>query len=277
MTIATDLVDTDRYPIDDLESVGGRAFLADCHRRMATESSLTLPGFVRPEVVDAIVAELDGAESVRDERLRTPYSWRYNLDFPPEHPRRALFRWSTNAVLTDAFSPDGRAAALFACQELTEFVRRLLRFDTLYPSACPTLSLMASVLGEGDENGWHFDTNDGVVSILLQSADGGGHFEFVPYIRDEIEENYDQIAALFQREIQPVRLALEPGTFALFLGRRSVHRVTPVGPTSKPRMILLLSYDQQPGMTFTEDVQYSVRYPTPEPFLGEPAPETRCR
>lgn len=273
MSCASDFVDTERYPIDNLDSDRGRQFLEECRRRMAVESSLTLSGFIRPEVVSTIVDELSGAGAIRDECLRTPYSWMYNLDFLEPHPRRALFRWSTNAILTDAFSPEGAAVALFACDELTEFVRRLLGFETLFPSACPTLSLMASVLNEHDENGWHFDTNDGVVSILLQSADRGGHFEFVPYIRDEHDENYEGVGAVFSGDRKPTRLALEPGTFALFLGRRSVHRVTPVGPTARARIILLLSCDRQPDMTFAEELQASARNPTPDPHLGAPAPD----
>jgi hypothetical protein len=272
VTVGIELLNIERYPIDDLDSDRGQGFLVECRQRMAIESSLILPGFVRPEVVGTIINDLEAAETIGDEKLRTPYSWRYNLDFPSGHPRRALFRSSINSILADSFPANGLAARLFDCDELTEFVRRLLDVETLYPSACPTMSLMASVLHEGDENGWHFDTNDGVVSILLQPADDGGHFEFVPYIRDETDENYDQVGAVFQGEVQPVRLALEPGTFALFLGRRSIHRVTPVGPTSKPRLILLLSYDHQPGMAFTEDAQNSVRFPTRDPFLGEPVP-----
>ena len=48
--------------------------------------------------------------------------------------------------------------------------------------------------------------------------------------------------------------------------------MTPIGPTEKSRMILLLSYDQQPEMSFTEELQASVRYPTAGPHLGLPVP-----
>ena len=73
----------------------------------------------------------------------------------------------------------------------------------------------------GDELAWIFDTNDGVVSLMLQTADGGGHFEYAPYIRDEVDENYTGIQELFEGSSaladQP---AIEVGTFVLFRGRR---------------------------------------------------------
>lgn len=267
-----DLVDTDRYPIDRLSEPVGEDFVAECLVRLESESSLTLPDFLQPSAVDSILEEIDRAPTVRDERVRTPYSWRYNLDFPDGHPRRALFRAAFDAVFTDAFANGGEAQTLFGLPELTEFVRRLLGTATNYPSVCPTLSLMATVMHEGDEQGWHFDTNDGVVSILLQAADVGGHFEFAPYVRSETDESYDDVDAVFSGEAKPDRLDLQPGTFAFFRGRRSVHRVSPVGPSSGPRKILLLSYDERPNMTFTESMQNSVRYPDGADFLGQPAP-----
>lgn len=265
------LINTERYPIHALDSDSGQAFVADCRRRMAAESSLTLPEFVRADVVADASEEVAASPTVTDERLRTPYSWRHNLDHPEGHPRRALFRARLNAVLDDSFAADSLGRRIFECDELTEFVRQLLQVDTLYRSECPTMALMANVMHEGDELGWHFDTNDGVVSILLQAPDEGGEFEFAPYIRDEDDERYDYVASLFGGEREADQLALEPGTFALFLGRRSAHRVTPVGPTRQPRVMLLLSYDERPGMAFTEEIQASVRNPSNEPFLGTPA------
>ena len=157
---------------------------------------------------DAILAEIEDAPTVSNERLRTPYSWMYNLDFPPEHPRRAWFRWSSQIITADAFAEDGPGCALFGCRELVEFVRRLLGYASLYPSVCPTLSVMASVLDEGDENGWHFDTNDGVVSILLQAADDGGHFDqgeaaLVPVLQTRYRVPLNQVAKRISRAASP--------------------------------------------------------------------------
>lgn len=39
---------------------------------------------------------------------------------------------------------------------------------------------------------------------------------------------------------------MEAGTFVLFNGDLSMHRVVPVGVTAKPRMIALPSYYQRP-------------------------------
>ena len=80
--------------------------------------------------------------------------------------------------MTDQFPGDGPIEQLYKWDVLTEFVRQVLGFDQLYRCACPYLSLVLGVEHEGDELGWHFDTNDGVISLLLQEADVGGHFEY---------------------------------------------------------------------------------------------------
>jgi hypothetical protein len=52
-----------------------------------------------------------------------------------------------------------------------------------------------------------------------------------------------------------VRVApADAGTLALFRGRRSVHRVSPVSG-DRDRLIALLSFDSRPGMMFPAEVQ----------------------
>ena len=56
---------------------------------------------------------------------------------------------------------------------------------------------------QGDEFGWHYDTNDGAVSLVLQSAEEGGDFEYAPLIRSERDENYNQVGSIFSGEKTP--------------------------------------------------------------------------
>ena len=174
-------------------------------------------------------------------------------------------------VLTNQFPGDGPIETLYRWEPVTDFVREVLGFETLYRTACPHLSLGIGVEGEGDQLGWHFDTNDGVVSLLLQEPDEGGHFEYAPYIRAEDDEDYVETARLFAGEPGIAQRALmKPGTFVLFNGRRSCHRVTLVEATSKPRLIALLSYDKRPGMVFTEANVRDAMNPSSETYYGLP-------
>ena len=260
----TDLVNLDAYPIQDIQSPTARALVAKCRQDLDKNALCALEDFVSPEALMAMKTEIDGLlnSAYRAEHERTPYSWRYNLDFPDGHPRRALHLNRYRYLLYDQFKKTALISQLYEWAPLTEFVRQVLGFETLYRTADPYLSIVVNIMQTGDELAWHFDTNDGVVSLMLQPADEGGHFEYAPYIRDEVDENYEGIQELFEGSSslahQP---AIEAGTFVLFKGRRSCHRVTPIGQTTHPRVNILYSFDERPGMVFSEASQMEKTQP----------------
>jgi hypothetical protein len=93
---------------------------------------------------------------------------------------------------------------------------------------------------------WHFDGNEFTVSILVQKAEAGGVFEYVPDIREPNNENFERVQAILEGGREGVReLDLLPGDLQLFKGRFSMHRVTRiVGDTT--RYIALPTYVYDP-------------------------------
>lgn len=267
-------IDLDRYPIDDLDSDKGMQFIADCQQMMDQNSICILPNFLRPEAVVRIADELTKLAGFAHpmDQLRTPYGWMDNSGFEPDHPRSALFKTACGVLTTDQFTPNSHSQILFQFDQLTDCIRRMLGLKTFYRSACPTLSIQANVLNEGQTFGWHYDTNDGVVSFIIQEADEGGTFELVPKIRAEDDENYTAVKRIFDETDKAQAPAMPAGTFTLFLGRRSVHRVAPVGKTKRPRLSLLFSYDQKPNMRFPQKTCQTILNPSPEPYLGALTP-----
>ncbi len=263
-------IDLDRYPVDRLDSGEGRAFLSQCHQQMADTTLCALPNFLTPAAVRSISDELDGLSSSAHQHSypATAYSWRDNSDFESSHPRGMLFERTCSIVTTDQFEDDGPSARLFLFDELTQSIRRMLGYDTLFRSACPTLSIQSNIMSEQQQFGWHFDTNDGVVSFMIREADGGGDFEYAPLIRDEDDENYEGVAALFNGHTSGTVAPMPAGTFSLFLGRRSAHRVTPVQRTAVTRLSLLFSYDRKPNMVFPYMSCQRILHPDNRPYHG---------
>ena len=84
------------------------------------------------------------------------------------------------------------------------------------------------------------------MTLLLQAAQEGGAFEFVPAIRSESEENLAQVAAAIEdRHPGVVRPAREAGTLTVFRGMYALHRVSAVAG-NRPRITAVLSYDTRP-------------------------------
>ena len=249
-----DLIDLERYPLEDLDSHLGRALLEQCRHDLAERALCQLPGFVRPHALALLVAEASALIPRAYYRNEvTNFSWDPEADrkWPESHPNRAEVSGCYRQVLTGDFPADGYLQALYRWPGLTEFIRRVYRAETMYRSTCPDVSLSLKIAEEGDTDGWHYDGNDGVVSLLLQKPDDGGEFEYAPYIRTPDDERYDDLAALFaDPDRYGVRPSMAPGTFVLFNGNLSVHRVRPVGQTKQPRIIALFCYDQTPDYVF---------------------------
>ena len=68
---------------------------------------------------------------------------------------------------------------------------RVVSADRVFEYADPLAGLVATILPPGGQYPWHYDTNEFVVSILIQSPEGGGRFEFHKDLRCIGDENLD--------------------------------------------------------------------------------------
>ena len=128
------------------------------------------------------------------------------------------------------------------------FIQDCLGKDRLYIYDDPISNMIVNVLTPGSQFNWHFDTNEFTITMLLKSAVSGGHFEYVPNLRNANDECYKDVRAVLCGEVQQVtRLNLTPGDLQLFLGRFSLHRVTKNTGLSD-RLLLIMSFAEKPGM-----------------------------
>lgn len=256
------LVDLDRYPVEDLDGCRGRAVVAEGRRGLAERGLAELPGFLRPDAVASLVDEADVLAPLahRSRVAGTAYLAPPDQAFPPGHPRRRLWPTALGAVAYDLFPASSGLRALYEWDPLRELVRRILGVPALHRYADSLGGLNLAVMVDGDELGWHFDQTDFVVSIALQSSESGGHFECAELVRDPDDEHYGRVAAVLDGDPEErVRVVpMAPGTLLLFAGRRSLHRVSPVGG-ERPRHVALLGYDTAPGTRSSEGLR-RVRY-----------------
>lgn len=270
------LVDLDRYPVLDPGGAGA-AVVARHARELRDDGVSVLPGFLRPEALPGLVAECDrlAEGSYRQDVQGTPYLELPDAQaWPAGHPRLTWARSCVHTVAYDRFPASSSGLrALFEWDPLLDFVGRILDRRPLYRYADPLGAMNLAVMRVGDELGWHFDQTDFVVSIALQSAEGGGAFENVRRLRWKegggIDERYDAVAKVLACESPELvtTVPMVPGTLMLFEGRWSLHRVTPV-EGEVARHVALFGYDTAPGTMSSEGLK-AVRYGRTEP---EPVP-----
>ncbi len=269
---ALDLVDLERYPLTDLTSAAARALVADARRQMAEIGAAELPGFIRPEGIQALVAD---AESLRERAHpsggRGPaYLGPMDQDYPSDHPRGHLMPYAVKAVGYDVIPYSSPLRQIYELPEVTAFVEDVLDRGPLFHYADPCGALNLAVMSEGDELQWHFDQTDFVVSLAIQSALEGGDFDVVPRIRDAENENYAAVASVFAGDHSSVvTLPMTPGTLLIFEGRNSLHRVSPLRG-ERLRHVGLLAYDTKPDTVSSENLR-ATRYGRTTAFAEPPA------
>jgi hypothetical protein len=257
-----DVIDVERYPLDDLDSPAAAAVIAEHRAALAERGVSVLPGFVRAEAIGAMIAECDAlaAGAYHQDVHGTPYLELPTDDWPAGHPRVTWSRSSVHTVAYDQFPGDAAIRRLFESEELMAVVSRILDRAQLYRYADPLGALNLAVMVDGDELGWHYDQTDFVVSLAVQSSTTGGDFENVAHVRSADDEAYDDVARILAGDDtdRVVVEAMTPGTLMLFQGRRSLHRVTSIAG-AVPRYVALFGYDTKPD-TVSSEVLKLVRY-----------------
>jgi len=270
------LIDLDRYPIDRLQDKVGQMLVAQCRSDLDDCAAAKLPSFVRQAAITKMAEEAESLVQVahRYDGDRVTFYEEDDIGCSDTDALESAVRSARHPnrycqILNYQIPNHSDLRAIYLWPPLTEFIRQVLNVEQLFLSQCPHLALTMKVAYEGDTDGWHYDPNDGVVTLVLQAADNGGEFEYAPNIRNEINQNYAGVDRLFKSpDVEATRPILEPGTFTFFNGRHSMHRVRQVGSTRQPRIVSIFSFDQRPDHFFAQSyIDKLRRFPQGPPIV----------
>ena len=265
----TALINLDRYPLTDLDCEAGQAMVAGLRGQLAKDGTCRLPCFLRAAAVTALAAEALAPLAIRGPTEASPYyakrDEKHGDDLPDDHPRRRCATRVLSQVAYDQIREDAGIRRVYEWDALLPFFAAVLGVEQLYRFADPYQALNISIMDEGGRQQWHFDSSDFVVSLLLQSPERGGVYEYVPMLRSDDDENYDAVQRVLDGDRSLVRtLDLEAGMLVIFQGLYSLHRVTPV-EGARRRLQTILSFDTRPGRVGSErtnDMLYGPRTAT---------------
>ena len=248
----SDLVDLPAFPVHDPASAGYVAAVDGARAGLRSEGCAVLGGFVRPDAVAQMndeILERKHATHYSTQVMNPYFHTEFNPDYPADHPVNTFIERSSGFIPGDAWDPGCATDTLFRAPEVVRFIADCLEIPALYCYDDPLAGLTSNICDPGQQFTWHFDTNDFAVTVLVQPADEGGLFEYVPQIRSAEEEGFDAIAAVLAGGREGVRtLELRPGDLQIFRGRYSLHRVTRVGAGSRPRHAAIFAYTLEPGV-----------------------------
>lgn len=249
------IVDLARYPLHTPESAEYGALIARCKASMAEIGSFNLDGFLRPEVLTTCVAELEGLMAGAAYRHSQTHNIYFSTDDPPlpqAHGARTRLT-SSNYTLTCDQLAGTSLRRVYEWQAMPRFLGDIFDAKRLYPMRDPLARLNVMGYGAGEALNWHFDRAQFTVTLLLQSAESGGIFQYRRNLRTDADANYEGVARLLNGEDAHVsELQLAPGTLNVFAGRYAAHRITPVAG-ERMRLISVLSYMDAPDVVFSDE------------------------
>ena len=258
--IALELVDTDRYPIADLDHGAGAAFLADRQAHMEAHGWCNFDQFLRPEAVSTLMGEVDGLLPTAEVLTirRTIYQGEVDPSAPADDPRRREYVHQALQLADDQIPAETLLQRLYQSDMLTEFVRRVQGKAKLYRCADQFQALNVVALQPGSWHGWHYDTTECTVTLLLQAAEEGGAFTFLPNSRGDEGEDRTRVDRFLGGDTSVGQsFGRDAGTFTLFRGGYSLHGVTEV-MGARPRVTAILTYDQEPDRVISDDINIRI-------------------
>ena len=239
------------YPIDAPRAHARQAVIDQVRHELADDGCAVIRNFFSPAGLAALLAEAELRKPetyYSDSKLCNIYLNDGDTGYPADHPRNVLLPRTNGFITADLFEAETASYRLYHWDPLKRFLAECLGKDQLYLYEDPVSNMIVNVGRPGQQFNWHFDTNEFTITMLLQPASSGAHFEYVPDLRNAQDECYDDVSQVLQGNSDRVkRLQLNAGDLQFFLGRFSLHQVTE-NTGDNDRLLLIMSFSEQPGM-----------------------------
>lgn len=247
-----DLIDIDRFPLNAPSAEAYRGAVAVAQASLAEDGCAVLKRFIRDDTLQVMSDEIAARKQTTHystECINPYFHTLTNPSYPDQHPVNTFLERSSGFIPGDSWEATTSHRTLFEHRALCRFLADCLGLEALYPYSDSLAGLTANILNPDQQFTWHFDTNEFAVTVLVDAADEGGLFEYVPGIRSATAEGFEAIQSVLEGGREGVRtLDLQPGDLQIFCGRHSLHRVTRVAPHSRPRHAAIFAYTEQDGV-----------------------------
>ncbi|WP_440909795.1 HalD/BesD family halogenase [Candidatus Pelagibacter sp.] len=242
------IINLNEYPINQTNSDEYKKLIDKNKKLLDQDGCCVLPNFIKTQSLfkmkEEVERNLNKIYWTKDSH--NPYFTKDDPELSKDHPKRIFTFRESGYLNSDDLETDSDLDTLYESDEMLKFVSDSLGVYPLYKWADPLGKNPYSVMHEDHYFPWHFDGNEFTLSILIQKADKGGLFEYSQDLRNENNENFDEVTKVLRGDRKTVKsLDLKPGDLQIFKGRFSMHRVTKIeGKTS--RYIALPTYVKDP-------------------------------
>jgi hypothetical protein len=250
-----EVLDLERYPLDRPESAAFQALVRGCQEELEAEGMFNLPGFVRAAEIARCAAAMQprlDSESFTHQRWHNVYFLKQVDGLSPDHPALSQVRTVNHTLCHDQIR-DSVIARIYEWPPMATFLAAVMEKPSLHVMDDPLSGVNVISYREGETLNWHFDRSQFTTTLLIQSPEVGGEFQYRSDLRSDEDPNHEGVARLLRGEDGAIRtLPVTPGTLNVFRGRNTLHRVSPPSGR-KDRIIAIFSYYDRPGVSFSAE------------------------
>lgn len=152
-----DILDLDRYPLDDVARIQG--LIESCQRELEQTGMFNLEGLMRPAAVEAAAEEI---RPLMDSGSFTHSRW-HNIYFEPhldgisdDHPALKLCETVNHTICADQM-PATLVCCIYEWPPLVDFLAAVMQKPRLYLMEDPLARANVMSYRHGEALNWHFD------------------------------------------------------------------------------------------------------------------------
>ena len=252
MNNINNIINLEEHPIENKEY---RDF---CFETLRKKSVLTLENFLNHECLHSIQQEASSLEvkAFYCSQKHTVLLNQYDESVDKKDPLNIEVISDKGCVPHDLIEPNSKLNLLYHSLKFKFFLTSVLGVKKIFPYADTLSSINYNYYQNKQQLGWHFDNASFAITLMVQSPDKGGVFEYINKGRD-FNSNYidkDFIYSVLNEDVKAKQLVVNPGTLVLFYGRNYLHRVTPV-ESIRPRILVTLNYNQEQNIKLSENAR----------------------
>jgi hypothetical protein len=245
------LINLELYPLTEPDSPPYKKLVADTRNKLIEQGAVSLPTFLNADSIQAMADEANALAPLAypGPSESTPYFFNYDIttNEDPKHPINRKSKRQLAQVAYDLIPLESLLYQLYHWDPLPAFLADVLGVPKLHQMVDFFQSLNISIMEKQGCQQWHFDKGHFVTTLLLQEPKAGGVFEYVPNIRDEEDEHFEEVQKVLEGDRSNVKqIQIKAGTLNLFKGHYSLHHVTPV-EGQKRRIQTALAYTDEPN------------------------------
>ena len=253
MSSINQIVNLDLHPINHSEK-----YLKKCKNKLIKESVLQLNNFLSSKSLNNIQKEANylHSQAFYCSQNHTILLTKKNKNLSKDDPCNIEIKSNKGCVPHDLIPPNSNLRTLYNSNDFVKFLETTLGLNKIYTYADNLSSINYNYYKKNQQLGWHFDNASFAITLMIQSSDSGGIFQYINKGRD-IDKNFidkKMIKSVLNDNYPVKELSVQPGSLILFYGRNYLHRVTPV-ISKKCRILVTLNYNLEEGIELSENAR----------------------